>query len=101
MTRVASLRPLRQQAVDENRTQPVAQRYPLRGQVISADRAGRTLTIDHEAIPGFMGAMAMTYRVKGARELEMEIQKGSHITATVVRVGDDCWIEEVKPQTSR
>jgi Cu/Ag efflux protein CusF len=83
------------------RTQPAAQRYPLRGNVISIDRAGRSITIDHEAIPGFMGAMMMTYGVKGAREPEMEIQKGSHITATIVRVGDDYWIEDVRPEVSR
>jgi Cu/Ag efflux protein CusF len=82
-------------------SQPAAQRYPLRGQVISIDRAGRTLTINHEAIPGFMGAMTMMYRVEGARELETDIQRGTHVTATVVRVGDDYWIEDVKSQTAR
>ena len=45
--------------------------------------------------------MTMTYRVKGARELEMELQKGSHVTATVARVGDDYWIEEVRTEPSR
>jgi hypothetical protein len=37
------------------------QRYTLRGGVVSLDRAGRTVTVDHEAIPGFMGAMTMSY----------------------------------------
>jgi hypothetical protein len=32
-------------------TQP--QRYDLRGKVVSVDKSGKKLTVDHEAIPGF------------------------------------------------
>src|SRR5262249_37563976 len=39
------------------------QRYAMRGRVVSFDRAGRTVTVDAEAIPGFMGAMMMSYPV--------------------------------------
>jgi Cu/Ag efflux protein CusF len=38
-------------------TQP--QRYDLKGKVVSVDKSGKKLTVDHEAIPGFMGAMTM------------------------------------------
>jgi Copper binding periplasmic protein CusF len=46
------------------------QRYTLRGRVVSLDRAGRTVTVDAEAIPGFMGAMMMSYPVKNERLLD-------------------------------
>jgi Cu/Ag efflux protein CusF len=37
--------------------QTPAQRYDLKGKVVSVDKSARKLTVDHEAIPGFMGAM--------------------------------------------
>jgi hypothetical protein len=46
------------------------QRYTLRGRIVSLDRAGRTVTVDAEAIPGFMGAMMMSYPVKNERLLD-------------------------------
>jgi protein SCO1/2 len=38
--------------------------YRLRGKVVSTDPAHRQVTLDHEAIPGFMEAMTMPYRLK-------------------------------------
>jgi Cu/Ag efflux protein CusF len=71
------------------------QRYALRGRVVSLDRAGRTITVDAEAIPGFMGAMMMSYPVKNERLLD-HVLPSDGITATVVRVGDDYWLEDIE-----
>jgi len=71
------------------------QRYTLRGRVVSLDRAGRTVTVDGEAIPGFMGAMMMSYPVKNERLLD-HLSPSDHIDATIVRVGDEYWLENVK-----
>jgi Cu/Ag efflux protein CusF len=71
------------------------QRYTLRGRVVSLDRAGRTVTVDHEAIPGFMGAMMMSYSVKNERLLD-HVSASDHITATIVRVGDEYWLEDIE-----
>jgi Cu/Ag efflux protein CusF len=71
------------------------QRYTLRGRIVSLDRAGRTVTVDHEAIPGFMGAMMMSYPVKNDRLLD-HVSASDHITATIVRVGDDYWLEDIE-----
>ena len=38
-------------------------RYPLRGEVLAVDRPGHRLTVQHEAIAGFMPAMTMEYAV--------------------------------------
>jgi len=40
-----------------------AKHYPLRGQVLAVDPARKMLTVEHEAIPGFMPAMTMEYAV--------------------------------------
>jgi Cu/Ag efflux protein CusF len=70
------------------------QRYMLRGRVVSLDRAGRTVTVDAEAIPGFMGAMMMSYPVKDEHLLD-PVSPREPITATIVRVGDEYWLEDI------
>src|SRR5262245_55697679 len=40
------------------------QRFDLKGKVVAVDKAQKKLTVAHEAIPGFMAGMTMTYAVK-------------------------------------
>ena len=40
-----------------------AKRYDLHGKVVSVDRVKKSASIDHEAIPGFMGAMTMDFPI--------------------------------------
>jgi protein SCO1/2 len=68
-------------------------RFPLHGKVVSIDKAQKKLEVDHDAIPGFMGAMAMPYPVKDERLLE-GLAPGDEITAQVV-VGDGVWLENI------
>ena len=63
--------------------------------MVSLDRAGRTVTVDAEAIPGFMGAMMMSYAVKDEHLLD-HVSASDHITATLFRVGDEYWLEDVE-----
>jgi protein SCO1/2 len=58
-------------------------RYHLKGKVISVDATHNSLTIDHEAIPGFMNAMTMTYFVRSAQSLA-GLDPGDEITADIV-----------------
>jgi protein SCO1 len=62
-------------------------RYHLKGKVVQVDKAQQHLVIDHEEIPGFMGAMTMPYPVADAVTLE-RVSPGDQITADVV-VGDN------------
>jgi protein SCO1/2 len=62
-------------------------RYHLKGKVVQVDKAQQHLVIDHEEIPGFMGAMTMPYPVADAATLE-RVSPGDQITADVV-VGDN------------
>ena len=73
---------------------PGTQRYQLRGTVITADKEHKTLVVDHEAIPGFMEAMAMAYGVKDADSLN-GIASGDQVTAQVVVGGDSVWLENI------
>jgi len=57
--------------------------YKLRGKVISTDEAKGEVTLDHEAIPGFMEAMTMPYKLKDAGVIR-ELHPGDRLNADVV-----------------
>jgi len=57
--------------------------YKLRGKVVSADTAKGEVTLNHEAIPGFMEAMTMPYKLKDPSILS-ELHPGDVITADVL-----------------
>ncbi len=53
------------------------------GKIISINAANNSLTIDHQAIPGYMDAMTMAYTVHSAQDLT-GLGPGDEITADVV-----------------
>jgi protein SCO1/2 len=57
--------------------------YHLRGKVVSTDAAQGEVTLNHEAIPGFMDAMTMPYKLKDPSILG-ELHPGDTITADVL-----------------
>jgi protein SCO1/2 len=61
--------------------------YKVRGVVVSTDAAKGQVTVDSEAIPGFMDAMIMPYALKQPNILT-ELHPGDTITATLL-VSDD------------
>jgi len=66
-------------------TQPAGdlRAFPIRGKVVSVDAAKGSITLDHEAIPGFMEAMTMPYPLKD-KSLASELHPGDRITATLL-----------------
>ena len=63
--------------------------YKLRGKVIATNPATGEVTINHEAIPGFMEAMTMPYKLKDANILS-ELHPGDVLTADIfVSQGSD------------
>jgi Cu/Ag efflux protein CusF len=73
-------------APDEPRTQPptsFAQRFKLTGTVQSVDASSGRLIVQHGAIPGYMGAMTMTYSA-GKREDLGTLRAGDEIRSDVV-----------------
>jgi protein SCO1 len=57
--------------------------FTLRGKVVSTNSSTGEVTVNHEAIPGFMEAMTMPYRVKDANILS-ELHPGDVITADLL-----------------
>jgi protein SCO1/2 len=57
--------------------------YKLRGKVVSTNPPTSEVTVNHEAIPGFMGAMTMPYKVKDPNILS-ELHAGDVITADLL-----------------
>ena len=70
------------------------QRYKLKGKVVSIDKEQRQVTVDHEAIEGYMGAMMMPFPLKDERARET-LTAGDQVQATLVVKGDQWWLEEV------
>jgi protein SCO1/2 len=62
---------------------PAFKVYKLRGKVVSTNPATGEVTVDHEAIPGFMEAMTMPYKLKDPSILS-ELHPGDTITADVL-----------------
>ena len=60
-----------------------AKRYPIKGKVISVDKAKKTAKIDHENIPGFMDAMTMDFPIHEDWIWE-DLKPGSEIRAELV-----------------
>src|ERR1700730_10726329 len=70
------------------------QRYPVKGTVVSVDKRGSTATIAHEAIPDYMEAMTMPFKLKDERLLK-DLAEGDNVQATLVVAGLRSWLEDV------
>ncbi len=57
--------------------------YHLRGKVVSTNAATGEVTLDHDAIPGFMDAMTMPYKLRDTRILG-ELHPGDLLTADLL-----------------
>jgi protein SCO1/2 len=57
--------------------------FHLRGKVINTNPSTSEVVVDHEAIPGFMGAMTMPYKLKDPSILS-ELHPGDVITADIL-----------------
>ena len=71
---------------------PNANRYDLRGKVVSFDKARREVTIAHEIIPGYMEAMTMPFTLNEEWVFDV-LTPGAQIQATLVVDGAKSWIE--------
>ena len=61
--------------------------YAVKGIIVGSDPTHGEVTVDSEAIPGFMEAMTMPYKVKDPNVLQ-DLHPGDHMTG-VLLVGDD------------
>jgi protein SCO1/2 len=70
------------------------QRYAIKGKVVSVERRDSTVTISHEAIPGYMDAMTMPFKLKDERLLA-DLAEGDRVQGTLVVKGLQSWLEDV------
>ena len=70
------------------------QRYAIKGKVVSVEKRDSTVTISHDAIPGYMDAMTMPFKLKDQRLLA-DLAEGDRVQATLVVKGLQSWLEEV------
>jgi protein SCO1 len=68
--------------------------YPLRGEVVSVDKPHGRIFIEHEAIPGYMGAMTMPFHPEDPAVLD-RARPGEHIEATLVVSDEKVRLEKV------
>ncbi len=66
---------------------PAFKVYKLRGKVVSTNAAKGEVTVDHQAIAGFMEAMTMPYKLKDPSILG-ELHQGDVVTADVLVFSD-------------
>ena len=60
-----------------------AKQYAVKGIIVGTDAARSEVTVDTQAIPGFMEAMTMPYKVKDANILQ-DMHPGDHMTGTLL-----------------
>lgn len=58
------------------------QEYPIRGFIVSVDPTGQSVVLNHEAVPGLMEAMTMSYKLEDP-SVASELHPGDKITATL------------------
>lgn len=68
--------------------------YELRGQIVDRDPMANTVKVDHEAIGDWMGAMTMTFPVRG-EDVQNLPDNGVAVTGTVHVAGTDYWLSDV------
>ena len=68
------------------------QRYDLRGKVVAVDANAGTLTVAHQSIPGYMGAMTMSFIVKDQWAFNV-LKPGQTVSATLVIEAGHSWLE--------
>jgi Cu/Ag efflux protein CusF len=70
------------------------QRYELKGKVVSVDKEAATVTIAHEAIPGYKEAMVTRFKLNDDRPLQ-DLAQGDRVHATLVVAGTRSWLDNV------
>ena len=69
--------------------------YDLKGKVVSVEPDKKTVTLDHEDIPGFMKAMEMKFSVEKAVSLE-GLKTGDQVQGKLKVTGSDYIITDLQ-----
>lgn len=69
--------------------------FHLKGVIQKVDRARSEVTVQHEAVPGFMDAMTMTFPIRDDPQVIAILAPGDKIEATLSLQGDQYWLEKI------
>lgn len=69
--------------------------FHLKGVIQRVDRARSEITVEHEAVPGFMDAMTMTFPVRDDPQVMGLLAPGDKIEATLSLQADKYWLEKI------
>ena len=78
----------------DSTSQAHSKQFHLKGKVVSIDDRAKMVNVDSEAIPGFMDAMTMPYRVKPEDELN-KLHAGDAISADLLVEDDGAWLRNI------
>ena len=81
-------------AAESASRQGAAKKYHIRGIVVSSDARTGAVTVDTEAIPGYMDAMSMPYTL-AQPNIATELHPGDTITATLTATSDADVLDEI------
>lgn len=85
------------QKADTQTASADAKRYPIKGKVVSVDKANKKALIEHEEIPGYMEAMTMNFLIK-EDWVWNDLTPGSDIRAELVvdeTAKEPYWLEKI------
>lgn len=71
-----------------------AKHYPVRGKIMAVDASHNEIVLDAAAIPGFMEAMTMPYKLKNPSIIS-ELHPGDSITATLTATDSSDLLDEI------
>src|SRR5688572_5383045 len=74
---------------------PVERHYEVRGQIVDIESSRHEVTLKHDAIPDYMSAMTMPFKVETVRLLQGRVP-GDLVTATLVVRQDDAFLRTMK-----
>lgn len=72
-----------------------ARRFPLKGVVREVDAGRSEVTVEHEAIPGYMQGMTMPFPVRDDPQVTRLLRPGDRIEATLVIEKERYWLEKI------
>lgn len=77
-----------------DRSSTTAQRYDLKGKVVSIEKDKHIITVAHEEIKDFMESMTMPFQVRDQWVFD-KVAPGDQLTAVLVVDGAEYWLENV------
>jgi protein SCO1 len=72
-----------------------ARHYSTTGLVLKVDRPGSTVTISHDAFPGFMDAMAMPFELKGGAR-NVKVAAGDRVRLRLSVKSGRSWLDKLE-----